>query len=87
MHGYFMDIRLYHKAKSIADPFAYEQYRKNKIKEKIEAARANRVQIKVSLFYRITLVYPAATHLLRDDFKSQPPVDRQFHPPVSIVLN
>ena len=56
MHGYFMDIRLYHKAKSIADPFAYEQYRKNKIKEKIEAARANRVQIKVSLFYRITLV-------------------------------
>ena len=47
MHGYFMDIRLYRKAKSISDPFAYEVYRKNKIKEKIDADRANRVEIKV----------------------------------------
>lgn len=43
MHGYFMDIRLYKKAKSVADPFEFEQYRKKKIKEKIEEERANRV--------------------------------------------
>lgn len=46
MHGYFMDIRLYKKAKAIADPFAYEEYRKSKIREKIEEARQNRVQLK-----------------------------------------
>nr|XP_054772894.1 nucleolar protein 10-like [Lytechinus pictus] len=46
MHGYFIDIRLYHKAKSIADPFAYQEYRKNKITEKIEEQRTSRVKVK-----------------------------------------
>ena len=46
MHGYFMDIRLYKKAKSIVDPFAFEEYRKSKIREKIEEGRQNRVQLK-----------------------------------------
>lgn len=46
MHGFFIDMRLYHKAKSIAEPFAYEQYRKNKIREKIEQQRENRVRLK-----------------------------------------
>ncbi|XP_064605432.1 LOW QUALITY PROTEIN: nucleolar protein 10-like [Liolophura sinensis] len=46
MHGFFMDMRLYNKAKSIADPFAYEEYRKSKIREKIEHARENRVRLK-----------------------------------------
>lgn len=47
MHGYFMDIRLYKKAKSVADPFEFEQYRKKKIKEKIEEERSNRVVLQV----------------------------------------
>ncbi|XP_033645409.1 nucleolar protein 10-like [Asterias rubens] len=46
MHGYFIDIRLYHKAKAIADPFAYEEYRKSKIRQKIEEARESRVKLK-----------------------------------------
>jgi ribosome biogenesis protein ENP2 len=46
MHGYFVDIRLYNKAKSIVDPFAYEEYRKSKIKEKIDKERGTRVQKK-----------------------------------------
>eukprot|EP00118_Oscarella_pearsei_P003857 m.16028 g.16028 ORF g.16028 m.16028 type:complete len:676 (+) comp26690_c0_seq2:18-2045(+) len=46
MHGYFMDIRLYRKAKSIAEPFAYEEYRKKKIQRKIEEGRASRVRLK-----------------------------------------
>ena len=45
MHGYFIDIRLYHKAISIVEPFAYEKYRRNKIKEKIEEERANRIKV------------------------------------------
>uniref|UniRef100_A0A671UDF7 Nucleolar protein 10 n=1 Tax=Sparus aurata TaxID=8175 RepID=A0A671UDF7_SPAAU len=46
MHGYFMDIRLYHKVKTMANPFAYEEYRKDKIRQKIEESRTQRVQIK-----------------------------------------
>uniref|UniRef100_A0A3P8WHL2 Nucleolar protein 10 n=1 Tax=Cynoglossus semilaevis TaxID=244447 RepID=A0A3P8WHL2_CYNSE len=46
MHGFFMDIRLYHKVKSMVNPFAYEEYRKDKIRQKIEEARTQRVQIK-----------------------------------------
>ncbi|XP_014681532.1 PREDICTED: nucleolar protein 10-like [Priapulus caudatus] len=46
MHGFFMDIRLYNKAKAIAEPFAFEEYRKQKIREKIEGERANRVMRK-----------------------------------------
>ncbi len=40
-----MDVRLYHKAKAITEPFAYAEYRKAKIREKIEADRKSRVQV------------------------------------------
>uniref|UniRef100_A0A3B3BR10 Nucleolar protein 10 n=1 Tax=Oryzias melastigma TaxID=30732 RepID=A0A3B3BR10_ORYME len=45
MHGFFMDIRLYHKVKTMANPFAYEEYRKDKIHQKIEDSRARRVHV------------------------------------------
>lgn len=45
MHGYFMDVRLYRKAKSVADPFAFEEYKKKKIRAKIEEERENRVKL------------------------------------------
>lgn len=46
MHGFFMDIRLYHKVKSMANPFEYDEYRKDRIRQKIEESRAQRVQLK-----------------------------------------
>lgn len=46
MHGYFIDIRLYNKAKSFADPFAFEKFKQQKIDDKIEEDRSNRVKIK-----------------------------------------
>ncbi|XP_060521201.1 nucleolar protein 10 [Cylas formicarius] len=45
MHGYFVDVRLYNKAKSIAEPFKFEEYRKKKIRETIEQERGSRVQV------------------------------------------
>lgn len=45
MHGYFMDVRLYKKAKSVVNPFEFEEYRKKKIRETIEKNRENRVQV------------------------------------------
>uniref|UniRef100_A0A672R7Z4 Nucleolar protein 10-like n=1 Tax=Sinocyclocheilus grahami TaxID=75366 RepID=A0A672R7Z4_SINGR len=55
MHGFFMDIRLYHKVKTMANPFAYEEYRKDRIRQKIEESRAQRVQLKVMLVDTYTL--------------------------------
>ncbi|KAK2722714.1 hypothetical protein QYM36_003034, partial [Artemia franciscana] len=46
MHGYFMDLRLYKKAKSLVDPFSIEKFKKKKISEKIDEERANRVQVR-----------------------------------------
>jgi len=43
MHGFFLDNRLYNKAKAISDPFAYETYRKKKIEEKLEDERRSRI--------------------------------------------
>lgn len=49
MHGYFIDIRLYHKAKALAQPFTYDEYKRKKIRETIDAARVNRVETKIKL--------------------------------------
>lgn len=46
MHGYFVDMRLYQKAKLAADPYSFDRYRKEKIKKKIEETRPQRLQVK-----------------------------------------
>ena len=46
MHGYFINIRLYKRAKSITEPFAYREYRKKRIEEKLEKDRATRIKQK-----------------------------------------
>ena len=43
MHGFFMDINLYNKVRSVANPFEYEEYQKKKLKERIEAKRSSRI--------------------------------------------
>lgn len=45
MHGFFIDMRLYHKAKSIVEPFAYEEYKNKRVRQKIEEERASRIQL------------------------------------------
>ncbi|KAK8514652.1 hypothetical protein V6N13_103191 [Hibiscus sabdariffa] len=49
MHGFFIDHRLYKKAKALADPFAYETYLEQRKQEKLEAERRNRITIKRKL--------------------------------------
>ncbi|CAD5226429.1 unnamed protein product [Bursaphelenchus xylophilus] len=39
MHGYFIDVRLYNKAKTLTQPFAFESYRNRKIQEKLDEER------------------------------------------------
>ncbi|CAG8470871.1 9636_t:CDS:10 [Ambispora gerdemannii] len=45
MHGFFIDLRLYEKAKLIVNPFAYAEYRQRVIKEKIEKERSSRIRV------------------------------------------
>ncbi len=49
MHGYFIDLRLYEKAKSISNPFAYEEYMEEQRKAKLEAERESRIKAGTSL--------------------------------------
>uniref|UniRef100_A0A2K6GG04 Nucleolar protein 10 n=1 Tax=Propithecus coquereli TaxID=379532 RepID=A0A2K6GG04_PROCO len=56
MHGFFMDIRLYHKVKLMVNPFAYEEYRKDRIRQKIEETRAQRKLPKVNKELALKLI-------------------------------
>ena len=43
MHGYLVHTKLYQKLEVINDPFAYEKYRKDLVKNKLEEKRKNRI--------------------------------------------
>ncbi|CAH7689073.1 hypothetical protein BY996DRAFT_4582035 [Phakopsora pachyrhizi] len=44
MHGYFVDLRLYAKAKAIANPFAYIEHREKLIKQQLEKEQESRIR-------------------------------------------
>jgi ribosome biogenesis protein ENP2 len=44
MHGYFVDLRLYTKARAIANPFAYAEHREKLIREKLEKEQESRIR-------------------------------------------
>jgi len=43
MHGFFIDIGLYNRIRAVANPFEYEEYRKKKIRDKMEEKRGSRI--------------------------------------------
>ena len=46
MHGYFMDLKSYQKLAQAANPFAYEQYRKQQIQKKLADKMEKRISLK-----------------------------------------
>lgn len=75
---FFIDIRLYNKAKAVVEPFAFDRYRKEKIRQQIEANRPARLKVKSNLpavNQELALKYIDAdenrrsksTNLLKDD--------------------
>lgn len=56
MHGYFIDVRLYNKAKTFTQPFAYENYKQRKLLEKIDGERENNAVIKKSKEFKLPKV-------------------------------
>ncbi|KAF9433307.1 hypothetical protein BGZ76_009626 [Entomortierella beljakovae] len=68
MHGFFIDLRLYEKARAIANPFAYADYREREAKEKLAKESGSRI--------RATMKLPKvnkqlATKLMLDDAKAR----------------
>ncbi|KAJ1841563.1 Small ribosomal subunit biogenesis [Coemansia sp. RSA 2703] len=49
MHGFFVDLRLYERAKAIANPFAYEEYKMRRVEEKLAEARESRIRATTKL--------------------------------------
>ncbi|KAK9867626.1 hypothetical protein WJX84_003781 [Apatococcus fuscideae] len=45
LHGYFLDNRLYKKARDLVQPFAYDAYRQQRIQQKLDAERQSRIGI------------------------------------------
>ncbi|XP_011860145.1 PREDICTED: nucleolar protein 10 [Vollenhovia emeryi] len=45
MHGYFMDMRLYRKARDVMKPFEFEEYKRRRIRDKIKEQTVSRVQV------------------------------------------
>jgi len=43
MHGFFIDNNLYNRVKAVANPFEYQAYRKEKLKERMDAKRQSRI--------------------------------------------
>ncbi|KAJ3205408.1 Nucleolar protein 10 [Dinochytrium kinnereticum] len=46
MHGFFVDLRLYQKAKAIADPFEYDEHRRRMIEKKRQKEQGTRIHAK-----------------------------------------
>ncbi|KAJ2119091.1 Small ribosomal subunit biogenesis [Coemansia sp. RSA 353] len=49
MHGFFVDLRLYERAKAIANPFAYDDYRMQRVQDKLQEARESRIRATTKL--------------------------------------
>merc|ERR1712228_300829 len=45
MHGYFMDQRLYHRLKAAMQPFAFEEYRKQRKQALMDSKRTWRTRV------------------------------------------
>jgi len=78
MHGYFVDNRLWHKARALAEPFAYDTYRQQRVQQKMEQERKSRIAIVKKLpKVRMKMFYP----LLHMRCQETPKVrTNMFHP-------
>ncbi|KAJ3330286.1 Nucleolar protein 10, partial [Gonapodya sp. JEL0774] len=43
MHGFFVDLRLYRRARAIAQPFAFEEWKKKEVDKRVEEERRTRI--------------------------------------------
>lgn len=49
MHGFFVDLRLYEKAKAISNPFEFEEHKKQMVQKRIQEKQASRISVRKNL--------------------------------------
>ncbi|KFG28349.1 putative embryo sac development arrest EDA7 [Toxoplasma gondii RUB] len=49
MHGYFLDAKLHRKLQDALEPFGYEEYRREKVRQKVEENKKMRIEIRHKL--------------------------------------
>lgn len=75
MHGFFIDMKLYSKLRAAEKPFEYEQYRKEKIQQKIEKEAETRIGAKKKM---PKVNAKAATRIMQDKNKKSLLADERF---------
>eukprot|EP00177_Eucheuma_denticulatum_P005812 GFKZ01010605.1.p1 GENE.GFKZ01010605.1~~GFKZ01010605.1.p1 ORF type:complete len:704 (-),score=139.51 GFKZ01010605.1:270-2381(-) len=65
MHGYFVHQKLYRRAVEVSEPFAYEKYRKEKAREKMEKERESRIAKKKTKRVKVKVNQQVAEALQR----------------------
>lgn len=65
MHGFFIHVGLYNKVKAVARPFEYNEYRTQKIKERMEEKRTSRIAPKINEKKISAKVNPELAHRLQ----------------------
>ena len=79
MHGYFVDTKLYNKLRAVADLDSYEDYKKQRLREKVEAKRKSRISVQKKL-PKINAAprRPSARRRRADGAESNPTGDDRF---------
>lgn len=49
MHGFWMDARLYRQVRAVVDPFEYERYKQDRIKQKLDEQEGTRIRVRTNL--------------------------------------
>ena len=70
MHGYFVDNRLWHKARALAEPFAYDTYRQQRVQQKMDEERKSRIGL-VKKLPKVWQIPPRLHVLLHADWTPQ----------------
>ncbi|WBW75472.1 rRNA processing protein Enp2 [Schizosaccharomyces osmophilus] len=78
MHGFFIDSRLYEKARLIANPFSYEEHRKKAVKERLEKKRSSKIRAQNRPKVNATL----ATRLAHQEAKLRKKVGEENAPSI-----
>ncbi len=75
MHGYFLSLKLYDTARIIANPFEYDEYRENMIKEKMEKMVESRIRTRKDAGVKVNK--GLAEKILRDEERAKKKAERK----------
>ncbi|KAJ7207078.1 NUC153 and WD40 repeat-containing nucleolar rRNA processing-related protein [Mycena pura] len=77
MHGYFLSLKLYDAARIIANPFAYDEYREEVVRERMEKMAETRIRKQKDGVAGVKVNKALAEKILRDAEREQKRLERR----------